>query len=186
MAIAGRDRGGRRQQAAGDDRVGRHQHVGEEIDHEVERIAGPARQQRRRRRGSARTCRRCRRRTGRRRARTNISVQSSARPRQAAPAAPRPRPSAVNTCTAKRAGAARDAGGALTHGRGLASPLAAPVDPAQLGRAAGEVPVAAEGAHARGLGARNRDLRRDPVFRCCGSRRSRPAACRGSASPARR
>src|SRR6202035_1890128 len=40
----------------------------------------------------------------------------------------------------------------------------APVEPADLGRAASEIPVAAEGAHARLVGARHRDVRRDPVF----------------------
>src|SRR5262245_61380298 len=40
---------------------------------------------------------------------------------------------------------------------------AAPVEPHDLGRAAGEIPVAAESADARGLGARDRDVASDPV-----------------------
>src|SRR5215212_1550009 len=43
--------------------------------------------------------------------------------------------------------------------------IAAPVEPDQFGRAAGEIPVAAEGAHARGFGARDRHILPDPVAR---------------------
>src|SRR5438128_2672610 len=39
----------------------------------------------------------------------------------------------------------------------------APVDPHQFGRAPGEIPVAAKRAHARGLRARNRHVRADPI-----------------------
>src|SRR5712691_7764120 len=41
---AGGKRGQRRQQAAYGNRVGRHEDIGDEIDHEVETVAGPARQ----------------------------------------------------------------------------------------------------------------------------------------------
>src|SRR6185295_4357062 len=47
--------------------------------------------------------------------------------------------------------------------RAAPPPSAAPVEPHDLGRAAFEIPVAAEGAHARGLGARHRDVLADPV-----------------------
>src|SRR5262245_13930473 len=40
----------------------------------------------------------------------------------------------------------------------------APVDPAQLRGATGEIPVAAEGAHPRRLRPRHRDVARHPVF----------------------
>src|SRR5580692_9179398 len=41
----------------------------------------------------------------------------------------------------------------------------APIEPANLGRPPGKIPVAAEGAHARLVGTRDRDVGRDPVFR---------------------
>src|SRR6266540_2333518 len=41
---AGGKRGQRRQQAAHGNRVGRHEDIGDEVDHEVETVAGPARQ----------------------------------------------------------------------------------------------------------------------------------------------
>src|SRR5437868_14369327 len=40
---------------------------------------------------------------------------------------------------------------------------AAPVEPHQLGRASGEIPVAAESAHARGFGARDGHILANPV-----------------------
>src|SRR5256885_5752776 len=45
--------------------------------------------------------------------------------------------------------------------RGHAS--TAPVEPHQFGRAAGEIPVAAEGAHARGFGARDGHILANPI-----------------------
>src|SRR3954454_13515702 len=41
--------------------------------------------------------------------------------------------------------------------------IAAPVEPHQLCGTSGEIPVAAEGAHARGLGARDRHILADPI-----------------------
>ena len=55
IATAQRDREIGRQQAARHHDVGRNEHVGEEIDHEIEHVAGPARQRAPRRRAAART-----------------------------------------------------------------------------------------------------------------------------------
>src|SRR5712692_763800 len=41
--------------------------------------------------------------------------------------------------------------------------LAAPIEAAQPGRAAGNMPVAAQRPHPRGFGARHHDVRRNPV-----------------------
>src|SRR5262245_13409876 len=96
----------------------------------------------------------------------NISAQSCATAAISA-SSPSAAPVAVNTWTANAACHAN--AGTLASSRALPSsaialPFVAPLHPAHLGRAAGEVPVAAECAHARGLGARDRDLGRYPVL----------------------
>src|SRR6187399_2983303 len=65
-------------------------------------------------------------------------------------------PEAVKMWTAK-ASAAGDVD------RGPSAGIAAPVEPHDFGGASLEIPVAAEGAHARGLGARDGHVLADPV-----------------------
>src|SRR5204863_739095 len=66
-------------------------------------------------------------------------------------------PDAVKICTPNAPAFA--SGGGFRSG----ACIAAPVEPHQFGRAAGEIPVAAEGAQARSLGARDGHVRADPV-----------------------